>query len=59
MKAAKGQHLRENADKVDGTGPDFTIGISCQNQCSVVKPKNQSINGSMKKQRAYHSTYNL
>ena len=44
MKAAKGQHLRENADKVDGTGPDFTIGISCQNQCSVVKPKiNQSM----------------
>ena len=45
MEAAKGQHLRENADKVgDGTGPDSTIGIPRQNQCSVIAMyKNQSM----------------
>ena len=37
MEAAKGQHLRENADKVDGTGPDSTIRISCQNHGGCVK----------------------
>ena len=37
MEAAKGQHLRENADKVDGTGSDFTIRISCQNHGGCVK----------------------